>query len=326
MPRLARLRQRTGALIVDNMFRVLSRVGRMHPNARPERHGVEVIRDVAYLPSGRQEHKLDVYRPIDRASGPLPIVLYVHGGGFRILSKDTHWIMGLAYARRGYLVFNISYRLAPKHPYPAALEDASAAYRWVIEHAAAHGGDLTRLVLAGESAGGNLITGLTLAACYARPEPWAQAVFSTGIVPRAVAPACPILQVTDPERFWRRKQKLPAFLRDRLAEVSEAYLARADRAAPGGIELADPLTFVERGERPVRPLPPFFLSVGTKDLLLDDTRRMKAALDRMGVPCEARYYPGEMHAFQALVFRPSARRFWSHCYHFLDAHLSGGSP
>lgn len=318
---LHRLRRKSGALIVDNMFRVLSRVGRMHPHARPDRHGVEVVRDVAYLPTGRDEHRLDIYRPVDRASGPLPIVLYVHGGGFRILSKDTHWIMGLAYARRGYLVFNISYRLAPKHPFPAALEDAAAAYRWVVENAEAYGGDLSRLVLAGESAGGNLITGLALAACYERPEPFAQAVFSTGIVPRAVAPACPILQVTDTERFWRRK-KLPAFLRDRLHEVEGAYLARADRAQPGGIELADPLLVVERGEKPARPLPPFFLSVGTKDLLLDDTRRMKAALDRMGVPCEARYYPGEVHAFQALVFRPNARLFWGHCYAFLDTHLA----
>ena len=51
-------------------------------------------------------------------------MLYVHGGGFRILSKDTHWIMGLAFARRGFLVFNIGYRLAPKHPFPAAIADA----------------------------------------------------------------------------------------------------------------------------------------------------------------------------------------------------------
>ena len=55
--------------------------------------------------TGLLEHRLDIYRPRE-SSGPLPIVLYIHGGGFRILSKDTHWVMGLAFARREFLVFN----------------------------------------------------------------------------------------------------------------------------------------------------------------------------------------------------------------------------
>src|SRR5581483_1456480 len=186
------------------------------------------------------------------------------------------------------------------------------AYHWVIDNAAKYGGDLSRLVLAGESAGGNLITGLAISACYERPEPFAKRVFSTGLVPRAVVPFCPALQVSDTDRFFRRNKKLPAFLRDRLTEINEAYLIGADASAPGGLELADPLLVLERGEKPARPLPPFFVSVGTKDPVLDDTRRMKAALDRMGVPCEARYYPGELHAFQAMVFLPNARRCWLH--------------
>jgi acetyl esterase len=316
-----RLRMKTGAFMVDNLFRVFSRVGKMHPHAKPARHNVEVIRDIDYRGTGRWEHRLDVYRP-KNARHPLPVVLYVHGGGFRILSKDTHWVMGLAYARRGYLVFNISYRLAPQHPYPAALEDATAAYHWVLAHAEKYGGDLSRLVLAGESAGGNLITGLTIAACYHRPEPWARSIFATGVVPRAVVPFCPALQVSDSDRFFRRKKKLPAFLRDRLIEISEAYLEGADASRPGGLELADPLLVIERGEKPARPLPPFCLSVGTKDPVLDDTRRMKAALDKLGVTCDVKYYEGELHAFQAMVFLPNARRCWLHTYKFLDTHLS----
>ena len=61
------------------------------------------------------------------------MVFYVHGGAFHLLSKDTHWLMGLVFARYGYLVVNISYRLAPQHPYPAAVEDTFAAYRWMAE-------------------------------------------------------------------------------------------------------------------------------------------------------------------------------------------------
>jgi acetyl esterase/lipase len=132
----ARLRRRVGAAVVDGFFRGVSRAGQLHPAARPERHRVEVLRDISYAPSNLAEHRLDIYRPTDR-TGPLPIVLYVHGGGFRILSKDTHWLMALAFARRGYVVFNVGYRLAPEHPFPAAVEDVCAAYAWVVQNGAA---------------------------------------------------------------------------------------------------------------------------------------------------------------------------------------------
>lgn len=207
------------------------------------------------------------------------------------------------------------------HPYPAALADACAAYAWVAENAARWGGDLTRFVVAGESAGANLVTSLALAASYERPEPFAKEVFATGLVPRVALPACGMLQVTDPERFARRK-RLPRFVADRLEEVTHAYLKDADPRAPGGFDLADPLVVLERGERPARPLPPFFVPVGTKDPLLDDTRRLRKALDRLGVVCEDRYYPGELHAFHALVFRPQARQCWAETFAFLDRHLA----
>jgi acetyl esterase len=70
-----------------------------------------------------------------------------------------------------------------------------------------------------------------------------------------------------------------------------------------------------------RPLPPFFAPVGTKDPLLDDTRRLEKALASLGVPCEARYYPGGYHAFHALVWDPSARRCWRDALAFLDRHM-----
>ena len=319
-----RLRRRTGALVVDNFFRGIARAGMLHPNARPERHNVEVIRDIAYRDAGLPEHHLDVYRPVDVAPGSrLPIVLYVHGGGFRILSKDTHWIMGLAFARRGFLVFNISYRLAPRYPFPAAVEDACSALDWVGRNATEWGGDLDRLVLAGESAGANLVTSLAVATSYERPEPWARAVFERELRARAVIAACGLLQVSDTGRFRRRWPHMRSFISDRLTEVTEAYLGDPTRHEPSLLDLADPLLLFERGERPARPLPPFFAPCGTKDPLLDDTRRLAAALSALGVECDAQFYPGELHAFHALVFRPNARRCWADTYGFLDRHLLG---
>ncbi|HEY1554238.1 MAG TPA: alpha/beta hydrolase [Kofleriaceae bacterium] len=302
------------------LFESLAAAGRLHPAASPARHGVEVERDVMYGPHG-EWNRLDIYRPVRRPE-PWPIVLYVHGGAFHLLSKDTHWLMGLVFARFGYLVVNISYRLAPKHPYPAAIEDTCAAYLWMLDHARELGGDTSRVVVAGESAGGNLITSLALATCTPRPEPWARAVYDTGIVPRAAMPFCAILQVSDADRFGKRR-RLPAWVDGMLRDAGASYLHGLPRTPSPATELADPLLLVERGRDVpfARPLPPFFAPVGTRDPLLDDTRRLEKALAALGVPCEARYYPGGVHAFHALVWDPAARRCWRDALAFLDRHV-----
>lgn len=320
-------RRFAGALVVDTFFRSLTRVARLHPQADPARHDVEVTKNVAYLASGREHHLADIYRPTGAAAERakayangrgLPVVLYVHGGGFRILSKDSHWIMGLLFARRGFLVVSINYRLAPKHPYPAALEDCAAAYAWVAKNVAALGGDPSRVFLAGESAGANLVTAMTVAACVERPEPFAKKIFETGLVPIATLPACGILQVTDAERFGRRR-KLPPWLLDRLTEVGAAYLPKASAA---DVDLADPLVVLERTSAPARALPPFFVACGTKDPLLDDSRRLAKALDALGVENELRIYRGGVHAFHAMVFQKIAREHWRDNFRFMDRVLA----
>src|SRR5262249_58601954 len=90
---------------------------------------------------------------------------------------------------------------------------------------------------------------------------------------------------------------------------------------PGAAELADPLRMLEDGDGLDRELPPFFAPVGTRDPLLDDTRRLEKALARLNVPCEARYYPGGIHAFHAMVWDPAARRCWRDALAFLDRHM-----
>jgi acetyl esterase len=318
-----RLRSQVGALAVDNLFRTASLLGKLHPLAKPNRHGVRVRRDIAYAPGGAPWHRLDVYRPEGR-KGPLPTVLYIHGGGFRILSKDTHWLMGLVFARAGYLVFNISYRLAPRHRFPAATQDCAAALEWLVHNGEAYGADLNRLVFAGESAGANLVSALTVMTNYQRDEPWARRVFDLGVTPHVLMPYCGMLQVSDGRRFKRRKPSISAFINDRLLEVSDCYLGHDEQRYGDTLDLADPLRVFERGVEPDRPLPPCFATVGTKDPLLPDTRRLKAAFERLGVPCEAVYYPGEVHAFHAMVFRPNARKCWRDSFRFLDQHLPGG--
>ena len=252
-------------------------------------------------------------------------MFYAHGGAFHLLSKDTHWLMGLVFARFGYLVVNISYRLAPRHPYPAAIEDTCRAYGWMTSRLRELGGDPARVAVAGVSAGGNLITALTLAACERRAEPWARAIYDAGVVPRAALPFCAMLEVSRPERFSERRP-LPRWVDGMIRDASTAYL-RGHSPVPGPhTELADPLRIIEAAAglspgRFARPLPPFFVPVGTRDPLLDDTRRLEKALTALCVPCEARYYPGGIHAFHALVWNPAARRCWRDALAFLDRHM-----
>jgi acetyl esterase len=301
----------TGQLVVDSLYKGMAGASWRTPAARPETHGLERIEDVAYRQTGSRDHVLDIWRPQGREGEQLPVVLYIHGGSFRILSKETHWVTAVAFARAGYVVATINYRLAPQHQYPAAIEDACLAYQFVVEHIAEYGGDPTRITVAGESAGGNLALGVTLAACYEREESWARGVFEAGVVPEATIPFCALLQVSDTQRFNReRARPFSPWVQDRFDEIALEYLGGLVDHQPGAHDLADPLVFLERGERPDRPLPRMFAPVGTGDPLVQDTRRLKAALDRLGVPCTPAYYPREPHAFQMFIWRPQARQCW----------------
>jgi acetyl esterase len=314
-----RARRRAGAAVVDGFFQGASRLGQLLPASRPEVHGVEVIRDLPYVDSGDCMHLVDVYRPIrpPRAfvrGGRLPAIVYLHGGGFRICSKDSHWLPGLIFARRGYVVFNASYRLSPRHPFPAAIEDCCRLLEWVAANGERYGADLDRVGFAGESAGANLATSLTLCTTFRRDEPYARAAFDAGIVPRAAMPAMGLLQVSDPSRF----AKLPRFLRDRIEEVVESYL-------PDGAphDLADPLVLLEREDAPDRPLPAFHAICGTADPLIGDTRRLAAALAARGVEHEVSYWPRGVHAFHMFVFLEQARAAWTEMLGFAQRHVAG---
>jgi acetyl esterase len=312
--RVVKARRTLGARLVARALERAAKLGRMARRAQPEAHGLERIADVPYLRSGLKEHTLDVYRP--KGAEGLPVVLYAHGGAFRSLSKDTHWIMGLAFARRGLVVAMPNYRLAPEHRFPAALEDVAEALRYAKAHAAEWGGDPNRIILAGESAGANLVTSLALCTPYERDEPYARIVRSLDIDPIAVLAACGVFEVTNGRRFVE-KYELSWFFQDRYLELEELYPPQQG-GAPVHHDLMNPLLLLER-EAPRRPLPPFFLPVGALDHLKDDHERMEAALRRHGAVAEMRVYPGEIHAFHAFIFRPNARRCWQDHFEFLHA-------
>ena len=102
-----------------------------------------------------------IYTP--EGAGPFPVVLYFHGGGFVIADPDVYDASGRALANAsGAMLVSVDYRRAPEHPYPAALDDAAAAFAYLQKHAAELNGDPSRIAVAGESAGGNLAIGVAL--------------------------------------------------------------------------------------------------------------------------------------------------------------------
>ncbi len=317
-----RVREAATRLSVDAFLHGLSRAGWHAPTGRRRREGIEIIRDVAYRETGMSAHRMDVFRR-EGLEGPAPVVIYIHGGGFAVCSKDTHWSLALPFARRGYVVFNINYRLAPHHKHPAAFHDACAALLWVQRHGHRFGADPSRIAVAGESAGGNLAAGLAVASSYRfEAQPWASAVYEAEHRIRAAIVACAVLQVSDSARFQRRRPQRPDWQRRVLGAMERAYMPAA---AQGSTPFADPLLVLE-GRAPDRPLPPFFTFVGTRDFLLHDSRRLKAALDRRGVPCDLHIYPDEIHGFHAMPWRPSAHRCWSLQHDFLQRHMLPAAP
>lgn len=194
-------------------------------------------------------------------TGDGPVVVYVHGGGYCIGSLDSHRSMltHLASAVAG-RVLAVDYRLAPEHPFPAALDDACAAYRWVV----AGGADPARVVIAGDSAGGGL-TPATLVALRDAGDP----------LPAAGVCLSPWADLTQSGATMSEKAEAdPMVHAEDLARWAVAY-AGSDHD-PGSSGLS-PLFADLSG------LPPLLVEVGTAEVLLDDARRLAERARGAGV-------------------------------------------
>ena len=115
------------------------------------------------IPGAAGQLPARIYTPAGK--GPMPVVLYFHGGGWVIASKDVYDSTPRALANLAHAIFvSVDYRNAPENKFPAAHDDAIAEYKWVLENAASFGGDPARVAVAGESAGGNLAANVSIAA------------------------------------------------------------------------------------------------------------------------------------------------------------------
>ncbi|MBQ9269786.1 MAG: alpha/beta hydrolase [Oscillospiraceae bacterium] len=156
----------------------------------------EIIRsdDICYGDNTKWQ-VLDVYRPKMSGIQPLPVIVSVHGGGWVYGDKERYQYYCMDLARRGFAVVNFTYRLAPRHKFPASLEDTSLAFSWVSTNAKQYGLDLDHVFAVGDSAGAHLL-GLYCCMCvnpeYARSYSFAA---SAMLKPNAIALNCGIYEI-----------------------------------------------------------------------------------------------------------------------------------
>jgi acetyl esterase len=221
-----------------------------------------------------------IYRP--EVDGPVPTVVYFHGGGFVIGDLDTHDDHTRLICRDvEAVVVSVDYRLAPEHPFPAGFEDCLAATHWVADHIAELGGDPERIAVAGDSAGGNLSAAVALVTTReGGPKLAAQLLIYPGVDFReddALHPS----RVENGEGLFLTAEDMRWFRSHYLHDEAHANDPRAS------VLLAPDLT----------GLPPAVVGTGEYDPLRDEGEAYAKALEDAGVKVVLRRYDGLIHGF-----------------------------
>jgi acetyl esterase/lipase len=230
------------------------------------------------------------------------VILYLHGGGFAVHLPSLY--AGFT-ARLGRelkaRVLMVDYRLAPEYPFPAAVDDCHAAYRWLI----GQGFTASDIVIAGDSAGGNL-TLVTLLRIKAAGHP----------MPACAVAISPGVDLTLSSPSIVENENSDALLRiATVLQLLGAYVGPEMRLAP----LVSPLFGDLNG------LPPLLLQAGTREILSDDAARFGAAARAAGVTAEVELWHGMQHCFQLLKFLPESIHALEAITAFVNRH-TGWNP
>jgi len=243
--------------------------------------------------------------PGEKVEGPRSgtiAFLYLHGGGYFGCSAKSHRPVTCSFALQGFCVFAPDYRLAPEHPFPAALEDAKEAYHGLR----GRGFPAEQIVVAGDSAGGGLALSLllalrqegsTLPAAAVLFSPWAD-LAATGDSLRRNTKRCAMFDGAD------------------IGPMARHYIGNADARNP----LVSPLYGDMRG------LPPLLIHVGADEVLLDDSTRLAEKAKGAGVPVELKIWPVVPHAWQLAPQKiPEARESLRESSEFARRHTAAAA-
>jgi acetyl esterase len=221
-----------------------------------------------------------IYTPV--GTGPFPLLLYFHGGGFVLPSLPHHdWLCRALCHGAGCVVLAVDYRLAPEAPFPAAADDCMAVTRWAAQHSADLDAGPTRLAVAGDSSGGALAA---VTALRCRDEGGPPLVAQLLLCPLTAYPTPP----TPSGLAYARGYMLT---REQLLWYLHQYVSASAAAHPYAFPLAAP---------DLRELPPALIITAEYDLLRDEGERYAARLRAAGVPTTLTRYPGMIHGFFAM--------------------------
>ncbi|WP_424767558.1 alpha/beta hydrolase [Paenibacillus sp. sgz302251] len=243
-----------------------------------------VITNSRIIPGPAGELMVKIYEPADRPGTSLPALLWIHGGGYVLGHPDSDDALCERFVMEaGCMVVSVDYRLAPEHPYPAAIDDCYAALKWTADSAGELNIDLNRIAIAGASAGGGLTAALSL---VARDKGGPAVSFQMPLYPmidhRNVTPSSH--EITASNAIWNRDRNIAGwsmYLGEHAAGEISPYAAPARAESYAG-------------------LPPTYTCVGQLDPFRDETMEYVTRLAQAGVDVEFHLYPGCVHGFEAL--------------------------
>ena len=240
------------------------------------RQPIGAVRDLAVA-----DLQARLYTPTAAPAGPAPLLVFFHGGGFMYGDLDSHDAPCRFLAERaGVRVLAVDYRLGPEEPFPAAYDDAVAAYRWVVEHAAELGADPDRLAVGGDSAGGNLAAGVAIEAA------------------RAGLPLAFQLLVYPATDAKRQTESLEMFAEGFY--LTKAFMDLANECYVGDADLADPRVSPIHAQLPAGLAPAYVATAGF-DPLRDEGEAYARRLADAGVRVELRRFADQIHGFFNVV-------------------------
>lgn len=229
---------------------------------------VQVAKDIPYMDGlevDAAKHKLDIYTP--KQGKNLPVIFFVHGGAWKTGDRSQYPAIGNRFAKEGVCFVAPSYRLAPKNPHPAQIEDVAAAFAWTVKNVARYGGNPKRIYVAGHSAGGHLVGLLSL-------DPrWLKVHGLTPSVMRGVIAMSGVYDLL-------------------IGDAADNVFGRD----PAGRRDASPMTFVRK------PVPPFLVTYCQWDYMMlpGQAIQFHAALRQAGAKAELLYVPGENHISEVI--------------------------
>ena len=243
---------------------------------------VEAVENVSYG-SCDKWHLLDLYRPKE-TEGKLPVLLNIHGGAWVYGDKKVYAPYCMYLATQGFAVVNASYRLAPKHTFPAPLEDVGAMVEWVVDHAEEYGLDISNLFFVGDSAGAHLATAYTaiqLNEAYAKSFPGIKV--DERFIPKGLLLNCGVFDI---EVEWKKQGRaLTPFLTDLLGE----------KPTVESVKQMSPAQFI------TSDFPSVHLTTSNGDFLRKHSYRLKEVLEKKSVEVVFKEY-GEKKKPQGHVF------------------------